>query len=248
MTDTINMVMPMAGRGSRFGKNGYELPKPLIQIAGKPLFYWATLGFIRQIPEASLVYIVLQEHVEAFQIDECIKTFFPSAMIISIPEVTSGALETVLRAHSLISQGAVVVCDCDNAFQFKHLKTACDSLHNGADGFLSHFPSNKPHFSYALYSQNGQLLKTVEKSVISNRAIAGIYGFRNFQILNDAAVSYKCNCPYPELYLSGVYNELVSCHRRVCGFDLDFLIPLGTPEEYEQALKRVDDLYRMQEI
>jgi len=240
--------MPMAGRGSRFGVEGYDLPKPLIQIAGKPLFYWATIGFIRELPKASLVYIVLQEHVDAFQIDERIKNFFPHAKIIAIPEVTSGALETVLRAHSLIAQGAVVVCDCDNAFQFKQLSAAYASLQSGADGFLSHFHSNKPHFSYALYSQDGRLLKTVEKSVISNRAIAGIYGFRNVQILTNAASSYKINCPYPELYLSGVYNELVSAQSRVVGFDLDFLIPLGTPEEYEQALKRVDDLYRMQEI
>ena len=42
MKEKIHLIMPMAGAGSRFAKMGFELPKPLIEIQGKPFLYWST--------------------------------------------------------------------------------------------------------------------------------------------------------------------------------------------------------------
>lgn len=248
MSNQVAMIMPMAGRGSRFARKGETLPKPLIQIEGKPFFYWATLGVVRELPQVQLVYVVLQEHIEQFQVDRAIHTYFPGAQVVSVLEVTSGALETALKASAYVdSETTVVINDCDHAFSYSQLASACRSLAEGGDGFLSHFHSNEPHFSFAAYSQDGALLRTAEKVVISDLAIAGIYGFKNFPALASAAETYIASCPYPELFISGVYNEMLSAGARVQGFSLDFHLPFGTPDEYTQALGRTAELLSLEQ-
>jgi dTDP-glucose pyrophosphorylase len=247
MSEQVVMIMPMAGRGSRFFKQGITNPKPLIEIAGKPFFYWATLGVIRELPMVKLVYVVLMDHVEKFQIDRKILDYFPHATIICIDEVTSGALETAMKARSTVDpDAALIINDCDHAFMYSQLRLACHSLFNGLDGFLSHFHSDKSHFSYAKYSKDGLLIRTAEKQVISNLAIAGIYGFRNFQIFGNASERYVTNCPYSELFISGVYNEMLNLNARINGLLIDNHVPFGTPDEYQAALHRTDELQNLQ--
>ncbi|WP_152246386.1 NTP transferase domain-containing protein [Xanthomonas sp. LMG 12462] len=248
MSKHVAMIMPMAGRGSRFAKEGEILPKPLIQIAGKPFFYWATLGIVREVPGIQLVYIVLQEHVEKFAIDHKIRDYFPDAEVVAIAEVTSGALETALKASTHVDQEAsIIVNDCDHAFSYSRLNSACEALSSGVDGFLSHFQSREPHFSFAEYSGDGALVRTAEKDAISNLAIAGIYGFSSFRALSLASERYALDCPYPELFISGVYNEMLKKGALVRGFSVDFHIPFGTPEEYGRALGRVAELESLEQ-
>ncbi|TAA44345.1 dolichyl-phosphate mannose synthase [Pseudoxanthomonas winnipegensis] len=240
------MIMPMAGRGSRFAQQGEPLPKPMIRLGGKPFFYWATLSVLRQLPRARLVFVVLQEHVDGFGIDSQVNEYFPEAQVVAIPEVTSGSLETVLKVGALAGDGAVLVNDCDHAFSYSCLRRAVGALEQGADGFLSHFRSTTPHFSFAAYDVQGRLQRTVEKVAISDRAIAGLYGFRSMRAIEMAADSYVRNCPYPELFVSGLYNEIVAAGGEVRGFDLDSHVPFGTPEEYRDALLRVEELKRLE--
>lgn len=228
----VTMIMPMAGLGSRFAKRGETLPKPLIDLFGKPFFEWATLGILEALPNARLVYVVLQKHVLCFGIDRRIRETFPQAEILVVPEVTSGALETALCGVALATTGSpILINDCDHAFSFSALPRAIDALRSGAAGFLSHFQSGNPHFSYASYDAHEHLIETAEKRVISDRAIAGIYGFRDSKTLCETADLYAAKCPYPELYVSGIYNQIVAQSGLVLGFDLDVHLPFGTPEE-----------------
>lgn len=245
MTDAC-MIMPMAGRGSRFAQQGEPLPKPMIQLGGKPFFYWATRSVLRELPHARLVFVVLQEHIDGFGIDAQVKRYFPDAQVLAIPEVTSGALETVLKVGALAGEGPVLVNDCDHAFSYSRLKQAITALERGADGFLSHFRSTTPHFSFAAYDAEGRLQRTAEKVTISDRAIAGLYGFRSMHLIETAARSYERTCPYPELFVSGLYNDIVASGGEVRGFDLDSHIPFGTPEEYREALLRSEELQRLE--
>ena len=246
MNNNICMLMPMAGRGSRFKDKGIVLPKPLIKISGKPFFYWSTLGVIREYPNAQLLYVVLREHVEKFAIDKEIKFFFPQAEVVILDGVTSGALETVIAASSHVNPDAIlIVNDCDHAFSYSNLTNACKSLEEGCSGFLTHFNSNLSHFSYASYSKDGYLLRTVEKDVISNFAIAGVYGFKNLSELIRASQIYIVNCKYSELFMSGVYNELLSLGCKIQGFFVDYHISFGTPDEFNAAEARISELYRL---
>lgn len=247
MSDKVAMIMPMAGRGTRFVNQGVSIPKPLIQIAGKPFFYWATLGVIREIPHAELVFVVLSEHVERFQIDRKITYYFPQATVVVIAGVTSGALETALNAKPYVDPDALLIInDCDHALLYSNLVSVCKALFEGVDGFLTHFYSNQSHFSYAKYSENGLLIRTAEKEVISDLAIAGLYGFRNFRVFSQASERYVTNCPYSELFISGVYNEMLISGARIYGSLCDFHLSFGTPDEYRAALNRSHELQKLE--
>ena len=66
----LNLVMPMAGGGTRFFNDGYEMPKPLIEIYGKPFFYWVTKSIAKFAEIETLTFVVLKEHCDRFNIDK----------------------------------------------------------------------------------------------------------------------------------------------------------------------------------
>src|SRR3954468_12753285 len=78
----IPLVMPMAGRGSRFAAGGETLPKPLVQLAGRPFFWWAVESVRRIAPLTEAVFVVLEDHVRRFAIDEAVRTHYPDARIV----------------------------------------------------------------------------------------------------------------------------------------------------------------------
>mgnify|MGYP000914091343 CR=1 FL=1 len=101
----LHLILPMAGRGSRFFENGFVCPKPLIEINGKPFFYWAARSIEKYVDCADITFVVLQEHIRDFAIDEKIRTYWPEARIIALPEVTEGAraCPRVSRSFSMIA-------------------------------------------------------------------------------------------------------------------------------------------------
>src|SRR5699024_8419402 len=93
----LHLILPMAGRGSRFFENGFVCPKPLIEIHGKPFFYWATRSVEKFVDCADLTFVVLEEHIRDFAIDTKIRAYWPDARIVALPEVTAGAAITALK-------------------------------------------------------------------------------------------------------------------------------------------------------
>lgn len=245
MGEPVHLIMPMAGRGSRFADAGYRVPKPLIPLHGRPFFDWAVTGIIEQLPDCRISFVILEEHQREFGLADAVRARHPQARIAALPDVTSGALETALAGLD-DGRGPIIINDCDHAFGYSRLPEAVATLTGGdAAGFLSHFHAQSPNFSYARYDDTGALIETAEKRPISDRAIAGIYGFASAEVLREAADKYRENCPYPELFVSGVYNELAAAGARVEGFDLDFHVPFGTPEELAVAVTRPELLRRV---
>ena len=115
---SLHIIMPMAGEGSRFVNEGWTVPKPLIEVNGKPLF----LRAIESLPkdaEIKYSFIVRQNHIESHQIDEQIKYHLPNSNIFSVSKTTRGAVETCLVAESVIDDNdAVIIMDCD--LELKH--------------------------------------------------------------------------------------------------------------------------------
>lgn len=237
MTPRLELIMPMAGRGSRFHEIGQQLPKPMISLHGHPFFVWATKAISDPVQECSITYVVLEEHVEKFKLKAVIESYFPNARIVVITEVTKGALETACIALPYVRPDTpIFINDCDHYFGFNHVQQAIDSMSTGEiDGALCHFTSSSPNFSYARYDDSGVLVETVEKRAVSSHAIAGAYGFRSADYLEKGAKTYRVNCPYDELFVSGVYNDLIQQGGRFSGYELDFHIPFGVPEELRKA-------------
>ena len=113
----LHLILPMAGRGSRFFENGFVCPKPLIEIAGKPFFYWAARSIEKYVDCADLTFVVLEEHIRDFAIDAKIKAYWPNARIIALPAVTEGAAITALRGAEGLPDGEPLLFnDCDHLF------------------------------------------------------------------------------------------------------------------------------------
>ena len=229
-----HLIMPMGGAGSRFSKNGITMPKPLIEINGKPFFYWAVES-VRKYLETDITFVILRQHVNDFNLDKKIHEFYPKAKITIIEKVLPGPVFTCLEGLKFIEDDLPLIFnDCDHMFSCKSLS---ESIKTGSysDGGLVTFVSNQPQFSYVKYNNDGHVIGTIEKQVVSNSAICGAYMFRNASIFKKIADIYISNCPYKECFVSGMYNIMLKKGYSVKDYNLDYHVEFGTPEEYETA-------------
>lgn len=229
----------MAGRGSRFSAKGYKDPKPLLQIYGKPFFYWSTQSVRKFVDLASLDFVVLEEHVSEFHIDTEIRKYFPEARIHVLPEVTEGAVITALRGcEDIDDQFPVVFNDCDHLFKSSEFNSFCRSgCSRDIHGILLTFSSNEPRYSFVVKDDKGNVVRTVEKEAISSEAICGCYYFSSRDVFERESQKYIKHCEYKEYFMSGVYNSMISDVMTVRSIPTDFHVSFGTPDEFSLALE-----------
>lgn len=230
-----HLIMPMGGAGSRFYRNGYITPKPLIEIKGRPFLYWSAMSICKYVDIADITFVVLQQHIDDFKIDKIIKQNFLDAHIVVLPEILPGPVYTALRGIEKISDDAPIIFnDCDHMFRCSDINKILNIGEFDMDGALLTFESNEPQFSYVRYMKD-KIIGTVEKEVVSNHAICGAYLFKNAEIFKNMANVYIKNCPYNECFMSGVYNIMCNNGMVIKDYLLDFHVEFGTPEEYEKA-------------
>ena len=236
--------MPMAGEGSRFANAGWTTPKPLIELKGMPLFKRAISSVSDDDIKMKYSFIVRQEHIEKYGIDNGIKSFLPEANVFSVMKTTRGAVETCLIAESTIEdEDAVIVMDCDLEFRSKKFLEIIKSIlsetaENANGGALVSFESQEPKYSYAQLDENGLVRRTAEKEVISNHALCGAYFFstgRRFkeiahQLLNEPEFKK------PEYYVSLLYNYMLTNGEKVQLAPMEEYYSYGTPEELQKYL------------
>lgn len=241
---SLHIIMPMAGEGSRFLKEGWTTPKPLIELHGVPLFKRAISSVsIDGIP-MKFSFIVRQEHIDKYQIDEQIKAILPQANIFSVLKTTRGAVETCLMAESVIGdEDGVIVMDCDLEFRSKRFLEILKDilslpLEQAEGGALVSFESDEPRYSYAALGEDGSVTRTAEKEVISNHALCGAYFFSTgkrfkqiaHQLLNEPEFKK------PEYYVSLLYNYLLADGEKVQLATMEEYYSYGTPEELKRYL------------
>lgn len=169
----INIVIPMAGAGSRFQKLGYTVPKPLIEINGYPFFYYSAKSLTKFYDYSNLIFIGLKEHNVNNILINNIKKYFPDAKVKLLDKTPPGAVLTSREAIDLIDNDyPVIFNDCDHAFYSESFRLFQNNL-NQIDGFLLTFYSTKNCYSYCLKDEFGNVIGTKEKEVVSNDAIGG---------------------------------------------------------------------------
>ncbi len=235
----LHLIMPMGGRGYRFFKDGFIMPKPLIELEGKPFFYWAVQSVKKFVELEDLRFVVLQEHVEQFQIDRIILKYYPEAIITVIPEVLPGAVLTCLEGVKVFSDDQPILFnDCDHMFLCREFYDFCrEADFSAVDAGLLTFPSDEAKFSFVQMDDTGRITGTVEKQVVSNLAICGAYYFKNAALFQQAAERYLQACSYEEFFVSGVYNVLAGQGAALRAFATDVHLSFGTPEEYAAAVQ-----------
>lgn len=241
----LHIIMPMAGEGSRFLKEGWTTPKPLIRLNDKELFLRA-IGSV-QIPNALIKYsfIVRQEHIDKYAIDRGIKGILPDANIFAVQQTTRGAVETCLMAREAIHpEDAILVMDCDLEFrsqEFNSLlkKILFQPITEVDGGVLVSFNSNLLRYSYAETNGDGIVIRTAEKEVISNHALCGAYFFSTAQSFLYAADSlmHEADFSKPEYYVSLLYNYLLQRGEVVRLAKMEEYYSYGTPEEFRHYAK-----------
>jgi dTDP-glucose pyrophosphorylase len=237
----LTILIPAAGAGSRFAVMGEHRPKPLIDIAGKPMAFWAQACLAQAVPDCRIVFVVLRAHDERFGICGVLSNAVPGAAFAVAPALTGGSLQTCLLARDLVADGPLVVLDCDFAFRSTAYQRALGAMIDGrktAAGLLLSFRACDPRFSYA-EMDGTRVVRTVEKQAISDRALVGAYGFRESRAYFDIAarlVRDEARVANGEFYNSSVYNELIRAGETVSITDVDEFFSFGTPEELQASL------------
>lgn len=232
MTTPLSLVMPMAGRGSRFTGEGRARPKPLIRLHGQPLFVWAVESVRQAAPVGELIFVILSEHIRDHAMDVAIGERYPDARLVVLDEVTAGAAQTAaLGVAELRSAGPLAVNDCDHAFRPGDLPALVKAMEQGAAGALLGFASDSPAYSYVRLNGAGEVAQTAEKQVIGEHAIAGCYLFAEPAAFTRRFQTYRQTCPYPELFVSGLYDAMAKDGERVLFQPLERHVSVGTPEE-----------------
>lgn len=237
--------MPMAGEGSRFANAGWTTPKPLIELKGMPLFKRAISSVSDDDIKMKYSFIVRQEHIEKYGIDNGIKSFLPEANVFSVIKTTRGAVETCLIAESAIEdEDAVIVMDCDLEFRSKKFLEIIKSIlskkaEDANGGALVSFESQEPKYSYAQLDENGLVCRTAEKEVISNHALCGAYFFSTGRRFKEIAHQLLDEPEFkkPEYYVSLLYNYMLTNGEKVYLAPMEEYYSYGTPEELKRFLQ-----------
>lgn len=244
MMRPLHIIMPMAGEGSRFIKEGWTIPKPLIELKGLPLFLRAVRSVTIEGVPMKYSFIVRKEHIERYQIDRRIKSLLPNANVLFVEKTTRGAVETCLMAENLMAEeDAIMVLDCDLEFRsrtfmdgIKNILELPSSEANG--GMLVSFESLEPRYSYAEVDGNMIVKRTAEKEVISSHALCGAYFFSSAKGFLKAAHKLMNEPVFtkPEYYVSLLYNYLLADGETVRLAQMEEYYSYGTPEELRKNI------------
>jgi NDP-sugar pyrophosphorylase family protein len=178
ISPSLNIVIPMAGEGSRFRQAGYAKPKPFIDVMGKPMIKWVMENL--DVPGAHFILIARKEHVSAEQeLVEILKKEFP-VTIITVDQLTEGTVCTVLFARKYINNNVpLLIANSDQWVEFSLDAMLRDAYQNKWDGSILTFTDTEmnPKWSFAKANKKGEVIEVKEKVAISDKATVGIYFF-----------------------------------------------------------------------
>lgn len=206
----LNIVLPMAGRGSRFADAGYDLPKPLIPVLGAPMIELVIANLTPKRPHR-FHFLARREHVEGFGLAERLAAWAPGSTLTLVEDVTEGAACTVLLARAGIdNDDALMIANCDQ-YVDTDIDAYLDAM-GAADGLIMTMWADDPKWSFVRRDAGGRVVEVVEKVVVSNEATVGVYNFaRGADFVRAAeamiAAGRRVN---GEFYVAPAYDELIA--------------------------------------
>ncbi len=244
----LNIVMPMAGRGKRFIDAGFTTPKPLIPVYGQPMTK-LVIDNLRPARPHRFIFLILQEHIDAFGFDQHLRTWEPGCVIVPVREVTQGAACTVLLAREHIdSEMPLMIANCDQWVDVDIDEYLSRMDQQGAEGLIMTMSSDDPKWSYCRFDDAGRMVEVVEKQVVSNEATVGIYNYRrgkDFVAAAEAMIASNLRVNN-EYYVAPAYNQLIAQGQKIAYFNVgreyDGMYGLGIPQDLEIFNKLADRL------
>lgn len=240
----INILIPMAGMGSRFASSGYEKPKPFIDVNGKPMIVRVLDNLFY--PDANFILIGRKEHLEKEKelVSQIEKDY--NATFIGIDKLTEGTVCTVLYARELINNNTpLLIANSDQIVDISIKNFIDDCFKRNLDGSILTFRDFElnPKWSFAKLDQNDLVSEVREKVVISDCATVGIYLFSKGSKFVDSAIDMiiENDRVNNEFYTCPVYNYMIKGGSKIGIYDIKFdsMHGIGTPEDLESYLLRL---------
>jgi dTDP-glucose pyrophosphorylase len=240
----LNIVIPMAGHGSRFAKAGYKIPKPLITVLDKPMVQLVTENLKPKAPHR-FIFICQAEHIKYYSLGTLLESVAPGCEIIEVSQVTEGAACTVLLAKRLINnQDPLMIANCDQYVDVDINDYLQRMEKSSADGLIMTMNAHDTKWSYIKLNAHNEIIKVVEKEVVSDEATVGIYNYKHGSDFVRAAekmiqMNLRVN---NEFYVAPAYNEMLAEGKKISFFNIGFLGAgmhgLGTPEDLDVFINR----------
>ena len=236
----MNILIPMAGNGSRFSQAGYALPKPLIDVQGKPMIQ--VVVDCMNI-DANFIFIVQKEHREKYNLDLVLNSIAKNCKIVETNGVTEGAACTALLAKEYINNNEqLIISNSDHFIDWDSGQFLEKMQIENLDGGILTFEANHPKWSYVKTDIDGFINEVAEKQVISNHATAGIYYWKHGKSFVECAeqMIFKNIRVNNEFYVCPVFNEAIESGLKIKTFDVNKMWGLGTPEDLKYFLENYE--------
>jgi dTDP-glucose pyrophosphorylase len=238
----LNIVVPMAGLGSRFAMAGYQQPKPLIPVFGVPMVR-LVIDNVRPRGQHRFIFICQRTHLDAHDLATKLAAWAPGCGIVALDGLTEGAACTVMAARrELELDSPMMIVNSD-----QYISASIDDYlavmgQPDVDGLIMTMTAHDPKWSFVGFDPEGKVDRVIEKQVISDEATVGIYNFRKAaDFLRGAeamiAADERVN---GEFYVAPVYNRLIADGYRVAihniGAEGRGMYGLGTPADLDKFL------------
>ena len=233
----LNVLIPMAGAGSRFTQAGYTFPKPLIDVQGKPMIQVVAENLNIK---ANFIYIVQKEHREKYNLDTLLNLVTPKCKVVEVEELTEGAACTALLAKKYIDNDSpLFFANSDQFVEWDSNEFFYKMNETEADGGIVTFRATHPKWSFAKTNEQGLVTEVAEKNPISDIATVGFYYWKHgSDFVKYAEQMIKNNVRVNnEFYVCPVYNEAIKDNKEIRTFDIPKMWGLGTPEDLKYYLE-----------
>ena len=239
---TMNILIPMAGRGSRFASQGFTFPKPLIEVRGKPMIQVVVDNLNIQ---AKFTFIVLKEHYEKYSLQYLLNLIAPDCNIVQVDGITEGAACTTLLAKEFIDNDQpLLMANSDQFVEWDSNETIYAFTNNECDGGILTFPASHPKWSYAKLDNDGFVSEVAEKKPISEHATVGIYWWKKGSdyVKYAEQMITKDIRTNNEFFVCPVFNEAIQDGKkiRIKEINKDGMWGIGTPEDLSYFLENYE--------
>jgi len=236
--DKLNVLIPMAGAGSRFEQAGYTFPKPLIDIRNKPMIQVVVENLNI---DANYIYIVQKKHREKYNLDALLNLITPGCKVVEVDGLTEGAACTALTAKELINNNnPLFFANSDQFVEWDSNEFMYKMQETNADGGIVTFKATHPKWSFAKVDENtGLVVEIAEKNPISDIATVGYYYWKHgLDFVKYAEQMIDKNIRVNnEFYVCPVFNQAIGDGKEIRTFNTEGMWGLGTPEDLKYYLE-----------
>jgi len=233
----MNVLIPMAGAGSRFQKAGYTFPKPLVDVIGKPMIQLVVENLNI---DANFIFVVQKEHREKYNIDTFLNLIAPNCQIIEVDGLTEGAACTALMAKEFINNNnPLFFANSDQFVEWDSNEFFYKMNENDCDGGIVTFNATHPKWSFAKVNEKGFVIEVAEKNPISDIATVGFYYWKHgSDFVKYAEKMIKENLRINnEFYVAPVFNQAIQDDKVISTFNVEKMWGIGTPEDLRYYLE-----------